>query len=189
MDGMGTVGQPATTSSVLDELVTGVESVVRKGLSAAETSSLVAEQLRLHLPKPDLLTPEQRSGNPDHYEQNVVHVADDGSFSIVALVWLPGQATPIHDHVSWCVVGVAEGTESEVRYRLCSECRDPHLVVAGGVKNPTGSVCGFAPPGDIHHVRNAGTDTAVSMHVYGADISKLGTSIRRRYDTPVHPCP
>ncbi|MGH3448161.1 MAG: hypothetical protein ACRDP4_11135, partial [Nocardioidaceae bacterium] len=123
-----------------------------------------------------------------HYVQHVVHVADDGSFSIVALVWLPGQATPIHDHVSWCVVGVAEGTESETRYRMCASCADPHLVVAGGNKNPTSSVCGFAPPGDIHHVRNAGTDTAVSMHVYGADISELGTSIRRRYDTPVHPC-
>jgi predicted metal-dependent enzyme (double-stranded beta helix superfamily) len=43
-------------------------------------------------------------------------------------------------------------------------------------------VSGFAPPGDIHRVRNTGDTVAVSMHVYGADISRLGNSIRREYD-------
>ena len=30
---------------------------------------------------------------------------------------LAGQSTPIHDHVSWCVVGVYEGRERETRFR------------------------------------------------------------------------
>jgi predicted metal-dependent enzyme (double-stranded beta helix superfamily) len=46
-------------------------------------------------------------------------------------------------------------------------------------------VSGFAPPGDIHRVRNIGDDTAISLHVYGADITRLGSSIRRTYDLPV----
>src|SRR5690349_2220752 len=66
----------------------------------------------------DLLTPEQREGDPDHYRQHILHAEPDGSFSIVALVWLPGQRTAIHDHVSWCVTGVHEGEEHERRYRL-----------------------------------------------------------------------
>jgi len=45
-------------------------------------------------------------------------------------------------------------------------------------------VCGFAPPGDIHRVWNAGTGRAISLHVYGADISRLGTSVRRVYELP-----
>jgi 3-mercaptopropionate dioxygenase len=51
--------------------------------------------------------------------------------------------------------------------------------------NAPGSVSGFAPPGDIHRVRNTGDDVAISMHVYGADISRLGNSIRREYTLPV----
>jgi predicted metal-dependent enzyme (double-stranded beta helix superfamily) len=48
--------------------------------------------------------------------------------------------------------------------------------------NRQGEVCGFAPPGDIHRVWNGGNGTAVSLHIYGADISRLGSSVRRVYD-------
>jgi predicted metal-dependent enzyme (double-stranded beta helix superfamily) len=47
-------------------------------------------------------------------------------------------------------------------------------------------VSGFAPPGDIHRVRNSGDSVAISMHVYGTDISRLGSSIRREYTLPIH---
>jgi predicted metal-dependent enzyme (double-stranded beta helix superfamily) len=43
------------------------------------------------------------------------------------------------------------------------------------------------PPGDIHRVRNAGDDVAISLHVYGADLRIHGNSIRREYDLPVRP--
>jgi 3-mercaptopropionate dioxygenase len=46
-------------------------------------------------------------------------------------------------------------------------------------------VSGFAPPGDIHRVRNHGRDVAISLHVYGADIARLGSSVRRIYDLPL----
>jgi len=48
-------------------------------------------------------------------------------------------------------------------------------------------VSGFAPPGDIHRVRNAGDGTAISIHVYGTDVSRIGMSARRYYDLPVVP--
>ena len=44
---------------------------------------------------------------------------------------------------------------------------------------------GFAPPGDIHRVRNVGDDTAISIHIYGTDVSRIGSSVRRSYDLPV----
>jgi hypothetical protein len=34
-------------------------------------------------------------------------------------------------------------------------------------------------------VRNRGTGIAISLHVYGADIARLGSSVRRTYDLPV----
>jgi 3-mercaptopropionate dioxygenase len=42
-----------------------------------------------------------------------------------------------------------------------------------------------APPGDIHQVRNDGTENAISLHIYGTDISRLGSSVRRVYRQPV----
>jgi 3-mercaptopropionate dioxygenase len=171
-----------TTASRLDALVGEIRDVVGRGLPPELTAYLTGERLRPHLGAADLLTEEQRLGDPETYRQHVLHAERDGSFSVVALVWLPGQRTPVHDHVSWCVTGVHEGEESERRYRLVPDGRTARLVPTEDVVNPQGAVCGFAPPGDIHRVRNAGTETAISIHVYGADIARLGSSVRRVYD-------
>ncbi len=58
---------------------------------------------------------------------------------------------------------------------------------AGNAENRTGDVSGFAPPGDIHRVRNAGEQTAISIHIYGTDVSRIGSSVRRYYELPVRP--
>jgi predicted metal-dependent enzyme (double-stranded beta helix superfamily) len=99
------------------------------------------------------------------------------------MVWLPGQATPIHDHITWCVSGVLQGAEYEEIFAL----RRDGTVLAEEARrvNGIGDVSGFAPPGDIHRVRNHGAAVAISLHVYGTDISRLGSSVRRVYDLPV----
>jgi 3-mercaptopropionate dioxygenase len=55
--------------------------------------------------------------------------------------------------------------------------------------SPTGEVTGFAPPGDTHRVRNVGDETAISIHVYGADLRRIASSVRRTYDLPVRVTP
>jgi predicted metal-dependent enzyme (double-stranded beta helix superfamily) len=81
------------------------------------------------------------------------------------------------------VFGVIQGIEYEELYTLDEErgC----LVEAGTDVNRLGGVSGFAPPGDIHRVRNVGERTAISIHVYGTDVSRIGSSVRRTYDQPV----
>src|SRR5436305_8239794 len=100
-------------ASHLSPLVAGIRTAVERHAGWAETAQLVAGQLRRHLPTPDVLTAEQRLGSPDGYRAHHLHVEPDGSFSIVALVWRPGQVTRIHDHVTWCVFGVIQGVEHE----------------------------------------------------------------------------
>ncbi|WP_354639145.1 cysteine dioxygenase family protein [Kitasatospora camelliae] len=165
-------------------LVDEIRETVDRGLPPDLTAYLVGERLAPHLGAPDLLTEAQLEGDPDRYRQHVVHAERDGSLSVVALVWLPGQHTSIHDHISWCATGVHLGEESERRFRLVSDGRTARLVATEDVVNPQGTVCGFAPPGDIHRVSNSGTGTAVSIHVYGADIARFGSSIRRVYRLP-----
>ena len=171
------------TQPQLSELAAAVRGVVDPDARWGEVAELVAEQLRRHLPTPEVLTAEQRLGSPDGYRSHTLHVEPDGAFSIIGLVWRPGQVTRIHDHVTWCVFGVIQGVEHEELFTLDRTGR--YLVEAGSATNTTGEVAGFAPPGDIHRVRNAGSHTAISLHVDGTDVSKLGSSVRREYDQPI----
>src|ERR1051325_3485993 len=97
---------PAIQTSPLTALVDGVRTAVDERAGWSETALLVSEQLRRHMPGPDVLTDAQRAGPPDGYVSHTLHVEPDGSFSIIALVWRPGQITRIHDHMTWCAFGV-----------------------------------------------------------------------------------
>jgi predicted metal-dependent enzyme (double-stranded beta helix superfamily) len=159
----------------LTELVEGVRTAVAAQANWSDTAKLVAEQLRRHLPSPDVLTAEERLGSPDGYRTHTLHVEPDGSFSVVALVWRPDQITRIHDHLTWCVFGVIQGLEHE-------ELFDADLNLIDRSDNHVGDVNGFAPPGDIHRVHNTSDATAISIHIYGTDVTRTGSSVRRCYD-------
>src|SRR5690349_9616863 len=163
------------TRTELAGLVAGVRACVDTHASWAETARLVAGALREHLPSPDVLTAEQRLGSPDGYRSHTLHAEPDGSFSVIALVWRPGQITRIHDHVTWCTFAVIQGVEHE-------ELFDAELNLVGESDNYVGDVSGFAPPGDIHRVHNTSDTTAISIHVYGTDVTRVGSSARRYYD-------
>lgn len=159
----------------LTDLVTAVRQAIDVRADWADTAQLVAGQLRSHLPSPSILTADQRRGDPDRYVGHVLHAEPDGAFSVLALVWRPGQSTRIHDHITWCVVGVLAGTEHE-------ELFDEALNPIGERDSHPGEVSGFAPPGDIHRIRNHSDETAISLHIYGTDITRVGSSARRYYN-------
>ena len=173
-----TLTLPVDQVDRLDRLVTSVRAAVDRHVDWPHTARLVAEQLRAHLPGPDVLSPEQRLGSPDGQASHTLHVEPDGSFSIIAVVWRPGQVTPIHDHTTWCVFGVIQGVEHEDLF-------DADLNLVGRSDNYVGDVSGFAPPGDIHRVHNTADTTAISIHIYGTDVTRTGSSVRRYYDTEV----
>ena len=182
---------PAVTGTCPESLTAAVRRAVRSGGSWQQTADRVVAALRGQLPGPGLLSPgllspgllsaAQLAGDPSGYQTHLVHDEPDGSFSVVVMVWLPGQATPVHDHLSWCCTAVLRGTEYEEVYAV----RGDHLEVIARNANPAGTVSGFAPPGDVHLVRNIGDTVAVSMHVYGTDIARVRSSVRRVYDLPV----
>jgi predicted metal-dependent enzyme (double-stranded beta helix superfamily) len=166
------------SSSVFDSFVRDAERLV-------DDPDAVAERLKPLLAADGWLAPEHRRASRDGYRQHILHVSPSRRFSVVALVWLPGQQTPIHDHVSWCVVGVYRGVERETHYRLVETARSGSelLVPTGTVHARAGHVEALIPPAqNIHSVEAAGPGKTISIHVYGADIERLGSSILRRYD-------
>jgi len=172
---------PRVTGTCPQLLTAAIRRAVRTGGSWQEPADRVVAALRGRLPRPGLLSAEQLAGDPSGYQTHLVHAEPDGSFSVVVMVWRPGQRTPVHDHLTWCVTAVLQGTEYEEVFAN----RGDHLETVGRNANPVGTVSGFAPPGDIHQVTNIGDAVAVSMHVYGTDITRVGSSVRRVYDLPV----
>ena len=175
------MAMPEVAGTLPEFLAAAISREVWARGSWQDTTDRVAAVLRRHLPGPDLLTPGQLAGDPAGYRTHLVHAEPDGSFSVIVMVLRPGQATPIHDHLTWCVTAVLQGAEYEEIFAV----RGDHLEVLARNQNPVGAVSGFAPPGDIHQVRNGGDGIAVSMHVYGTDITRVGSSVRRVYDLPV----
>jgi predicted metal-dependent enzyme (double-stranded beta helix superfamily) len=82
------------------------------------------------------------------------------------------------------VVGVLRGVEHEQRYGLrVDEAGEHFLVLESDETLTAGHTCALIPPEEnIHQVRNAGDDVAISLHVYGADIGVYGSSINQCFD-------
>ncbi len=172
-----------TSSRCPGPLLTAIREAITERATWQETAELVGAQLRQQLPGPEILTASERRGDPGNYQAHALHVERDGSFSVVGLVWRPGQRTLIHDHVAWGAFAVLEGAEYEETFALSPDGRG--LVPLATRYNGPGDVSAFAPPGDIHRIVNEGDQTVIQLHVYGTDVARLGTSIRRIYDLPV----
>jgi 3-mercaptopropionate dioxygenase len=59
---------------------------------------------------------------------------------------------------------------------------DADLNLLATNENEVGHVSGFARHGDIHRVPNLSDITAISIHVYETDLSRVGPSAGRCYE-------
>jgi predicted metal-dependent enzyme (double-stranded beta helix superfamily) len=143
----------------------------------------IAGRLKHLLAADGWLPPEHQLAGRDACRRHVLHVSGCRRLSVAALVWLPGQQTPIHDHTTWCVAGVYRGIQRQTQYSLIERNCEPWLVRTGTFEAPAGYVDVLLPHGeDIHSVTAAGEGKTISIHVYGADIGRL--SLRRYDDVP-----
>jgi predicted metal-dependent enzyme (double-stranded beta helix superfamily) len=125
------------------------------------------------------LEPQHFRSSSAGYTRNLIYEAPDHSLSLYALVWLPGQWTPVHDHGSWGVVGVVEGVLEERSYVSLSPDRRADegidLVRGGIILLRQGAVTSFVPNPDHIHVTGVPTERsrAVSLHLYGRTMSNF----------------
>ena len=127
----------------------------------------------------DWLPEEFAAASRESYRQYLLYCDPLERFSVVSFVWMPGHRTPIHDHTVWGLVGVMRGVE------LCEEFSSS-IAKTGSHESKPGEVDRVSPAiGDIHVVSNPGTQTAVSIHVYGANIG----AVRRHVFDPASGAP
>ena len=173
-----------TLSLPLQELVRTVDRLTTRDLALPRLIEYVTPELRRLLAEPDLLLPEQQCAPVGSYGHHVLYVSDAGRFSLVALVWRPGDRTPIHDHLAWGLAGVYRGRERETRFTWCDRPGLPAALRATEVQEiGPGEVVPIVPPSDIHQVANPEPTPTIALHLYGLDVraTPRGSSVRRVY--------
>ena len=181
-------------SQALQEFIQATRACAARHKDAAECVEAIAPLMReLLLHTDSFLEPRHLVSDPAHYARNAILVSPDESLSLYALVWLPGQWTPVHDHGSWGVVGVVRGMLQENSYiRLDADRgRDQEIELARGgvILLSPGTVTSFVPNPDLIHVTGVPAERgrAVSLHLYGRTMNSFNTydvaaGTRRRVD-------
>jgi predicted metal-dependent enzyme (double-stranded beta helix superfamily) len=180
----------------LAAFVARCEAVVADVESAADRVTTIAPLMRdLAAESDGFLSAEHFRSDPGHYARNAIHIAPSGNLSLFALVWLPGQWTPVHDHGSWGVVDIVRGVLEERSYMSATGeitvDRDIRLKRGGVVLLNPGSVSSFVPnPDHIHMTGVPGErEACISLHLYGRNMNSfhiydITAGTRRMIDVP-----
>jgi len=164
----------------LEKFIAEARQLADAGETPADCVDTIAP-LMLDLLQGDrsFLKAEHYRSDPDHYARNAIHISDDGRLSLFALVWNPGQWTPIHDHGTWGVVGVVRGVLEERAFIRTDghDARDDNIALARGglILVGNGSISTFVPNPDHIHKTGVSEDRpqCVSLHLYGRDMSNF----------------
>jgi predicted metal-dependent enzyme (double-stranded beta helix superfamily) len=110
--------------------------------------------------------------HPQFYQQYLLYADPLDRLSVVSFVWGPGQKTPVHNHLTWGLVGCLRGRERETAYQKQA---DGSYRATGSSLLLPGQVAAVSPRiGDVHEVANDLADQpSISIHVYGRNIGRV----------------
>lgn len=136
------------------------------------------EALREAVRAPDLLCAAHRAGSDAGYTRHVVHADPQDRFTVLALVWRPGQFSPVHWHHSWCAYAVVSGVLHEAGYDWDESGSRAKASMQRARREGDASFA-LAGPGRIHRLGNGGAGEAISLHVYGVAAGRIATGVNR----------
>jgi predicted metal-dependent enzyme (double-stranded beta helix superfamily) len=167
------VSQPHARNSPLDDLCAAIaEAATRLG---GQKDRDVAAALAPFLGIPNLLGDASCRCSADSYVRHLLSAGKD--YTVLALVWRPGQMSPVHGHRTWCAFGVHRGWMTETFFSPGPQgCPMPRTCVERRVGDVTHAA---ADPSAIHRLANLGTENAISIHVYGAPFDRLGDEVNQ----------
>lgn len=164
----------ATVGAGLSAYVRDLDAILTQRPSLPALLEQVAMRTRGLLAEASWLPPELARPADENYARYLLHRDPRNRFVVLSLVWKPGQATPIHDHSCWGIMGMLEGSLEVVNYDRLDDGSQPgraSLREADTVtvhERETGAV--LPPWHEIHLIGNRTKETAISIHVYGRDL-------------------
>jgi len=165
----------------LQDFIQDVDRIVRRYSSESEILVHLKPALEKLVSSPGSVPTEAFTPRKDRFAMNLLQMPEDESYSIIGGVWHPGQTTPIHDHLTWALIGVYDGEEREALFRRTDDGSNPKLARIQQVServNKKGHVTVLGHTG-IHRVDNISLKPTTSVHIYGRDI---GNTERHSYD-------
>lgn len=131
------------------------------------------------------LSPEAALGSAERYMRHLAYADPQGRFSIMYLVWRPGQFSPVHAHQTWCAYRVLQGNLSEQHFRWDAKSECARL--SGSMLRETGSsAVALQGIGQIHRLGNASDEVGISLHMYGVASTGIETGINLVLDSDLH---
>jgi predicted metal-dependent enzyme (double-stranded beta helix superfamily) len=165
----------------LQNFIQDVDRIVRGYPSESEILLHLKPALEKLLGSPGSIPAKAFTPREDRFAMNLIQMPEDEAYSIIGGVWHPGQTTPIHDHLTWALIGVYEGEEREALFRRTDDGSNPKMAKIQQVServNKKGHVTVLGHSG-IHRVDNVSLKPTFSVHIYGRDI---GNAERHSYD-------
>lgn len=165
----------------LDRFVSRMDSLM---ISAGDDEARILDEgqhlLRELVSHDDWLPDDYGQADPDHFRQNMLYRMPGKDFTILCVVWGPGQAATPHNHTVWGMIGQLRGAELNRSY-AAPVAGEPMKTVSEITLLP-GQTLALSPQlGDIHDVTNVADGVSVSIHVYGGDLEGLAHR-RSRFD-------
>jgi predicted metal-dependent enzyme (double-stranded beta helix superfamily) len=135
-------------------------------------SSVAKASLRGFVCDPALLHNAHKQGDPNSYRRHLLYAAPDRSFSIISVVWNPGQFTPVHGHTAWGATGVYEGQPCCESYNLRETSpRVLNLRHSMTLRLQPGDIATVEPGiDDAHRIGNDTLSRCITVHIYGRDL-------------------
>jgi predicted metal-dependent enzyme (double-stranded beta helix superfamily) len=137
-----------------------------------------AEAIRPFLGDRNLLAGRDCPCNPQRYCRHLLHNNPTAGYAVIAIVWTPGQMSPVHAHRTWCAFGVHCGWLAETIFSRNGETVLPNACTS---RTPGTTGHASADPDAIHRLANLGTEDAISIHVYGVAFDDFGTGVNEVY--------
>jgi 3-mercaptopropionate dioxygenase len=116
------------------------------------------------------------------------HRSPDGTLFVYGVLFRHGHPTPVHDHVTWGLIGVHSGEQRTARYRRRDDGSTPGRCSVELVRDEVlthGATYALLPPHDIHSIEVVSPGDGLSIHVLGAD---LKLQRRRIFDVAAGTC-
>jgi predicted metal-dependent enzyme (double-stranded beta helix superfamily) len=135
--------------------------------------SLLCQKLRRAILRRQISLPDRfRAVQSDHYARRLVYEDPNTGVSALAMVWAPGQSTPLHDHSGlWVVEAVLAGEIESVPFELIGEQNGKYFFDARSPERlAAGSTSYMIPPFEHHISRNASQQVAITLNIYGGDM-------------------
>jgi predicted metal-dependent enzyme (double-stranded beta helix superfamily) len=162
--------QPGATS-LLAELAETMHASLER-LETHAFSAAAKASLRGFVCNPSLLAAEHKQAATDNYRRHLLYAAQDRSFSILAIVWNPGQRTSVHGHTAWGATGVYAGQPYCESYSLSKiDGRAMDLNHTMTLRLQPGDIATVEPGiDDAHRIGNDGNSRCITVHIYGRDL-------------------